>query len=441
MMPDTRKEITVLIVDDDENNLQLSAKAVYSAGYQVIMAQDGMSALEITDSIIPDAILLDIMMPGIDGLEVCKRMKGNPALSDIPVIFLSAAGEEEKIEFGLAHGGVDFVAKPVSNRVLLARLRTHIERGILQRSLHEKNQELETRNALLAEREAYLQAVIEGSPVPQFVLNRNHQVLSWNRAMEDYSGIAKSDIIGTDHHWSVFYPYPRPCLSDLILDGTIEPDTYYEGKIKRSPFLDGAYQVVDYVPGKKTKGAWIFFTASPVIDAQGQIIGAVETLIDLSDQKHAEESLKEVVQKLYLLSEITRHDILNKITALVGCVALIGEQIPESEPRDYVNRTKDVIEVIRTQIAFTRDYQEIGIHSPEWQNMSEIISRTSDSLDMGTVSIDHHLQGLELFADPLLERVFYNLFENSLRHGTDITTIRLSAKIQEDSLIVAYEDD
>ena len=442
MVPETDRNITVLIVDDDENNLQLTAKAVHSAGYEVILARDGISALEITESIIPDAVLLDIMMPGMDGLEVCRKMKDNPALSDTPVIFLSAAGEEEKIEPGLDSGGADFVSKPVSNRVLLARLHSHIQRGMLQKTLGEKNQELHLKNQSLAENKAYLQAIIEGSPVPQYVIDKQHHILSWNRAMEKYSGISRSDILGTDRHWSAFYPHPRPCLADLLLDGAItDLDQYYGNNISRSLFHDGAYEGLEFFPGNNNTGRWLLFTASPVIDESGQIIGAVETVIDLSDQKRAEESLHQVVQKLQLLSGITRHDILNKITSLFGYLALIREQIPGSEPMEYIDRAKEIIGIIQDQITFTRDYQEIGINSPEWQNIESIMKRVTGSLDTRSVSVTCDLKDLELYADPLLERVFYNLVENSLRHGIDITSIRLSVKHQGDRVTLVYEDN
>lgn len=143
METENNSDITVLIVDDNENNLQIAAKVVSKAGFRVLLAQDGASALEITSEITPDVILLDIMMPDMDGLEVCRRLMKRPEFIDIPVIFLSAKDEDISIEEGLLIGGTDYVTKPFSERVLLARLRSHIDRRIYQKKLKELNKELE----------------------------------------------------------------------------------------------------------------------------------------------------------------------------------------------------------------------------------------------------------------------------------------------------------
>jgi DNA-binding response OmpR family regulator len=146
MSDELSKGISVLIVDDNEKNLQIAAKVVSKAGYRVMLAPDGMSALELIIEQPPDVILLDIMMPGIDGLEVCRRIKEISGCDDIPIIFLSAMGEENSIEEGLSLGGADYVTKPFSERVLLARLRSHIERAQYQKKLAHYSRELEEKN-------------------------------------------------------------------------------------------------------------------------------------------------------------------------------------------------------------------------------------------------------------------------------------------------------
>lgn len=442
MKNELEAENIVLIVDDDDNNLQLTAKAVHSAGYQIILAKDGESALKIIETRIPDAILLDIMMPGIDGLSVCRIMKSNPAMHDTPIIFLSAAGEEEKLEEGLECGGVDFVSKPVSNRVLLARLRSHLERGQLQKCLNKTNNELQIKNLQLAESEAFLRSILEGSPMAQYVINKSHKIISWNRAMETYSGILSTEIIGTDRQWSAFYSEPRPCLADILLDGKSDVlKEFYNGSLKQSELSEGIFEMTGLFSGKKGLNTWLFCSASPIINNEGSVIGAVETIIDISDQKKAEYSLKQIVQKLHLLSGITRHDILNKITALIGYLTLIREQIPESESKEYIDRSREIIDIIRSLITFTRDYQEIGIHLPEWQNLRDIFLKSQNSLNTDKVQIHNQIENIEIYADPLIERVFYNLLENSFRHGVNLTTIYIKVEYREGNSCIIYEDD
>lgn len=141
--------LTILIVDDNDNNLQIAAQIIHKAGYQVILSSDGPHALELAREELPDAILLDIMMPGMDGLEVCRHLKASPSLCEIPVIFLTAKDEEISVEEGLGIGGIDFVVKPVSERILLARLRSHLERSLYFRQLEQMNQKLEETNQRL----------------------------------------------------------------------------------------------------------------------------------------------------------------------------------------------------------------------------------------------------------------------------------------------------
>lgn len=140
------EEPVVLIVDDNENNLQIAAKIIHQAGYQVLLASDGTSALEILHSNTPDAILLDIMMPGMSGLEVCDAIQSTSGLSGIPIIFLSAIGEDAMIEEGLMRGGVDYITKPFRERILCARLRLHIERGQHQKEILRQRQILAEKN-------------------------------------------------------------------------------------------------------------------------------------------------------------------------------------------------------------------------------------------------------------------------------------------------------
>jgi len=142
---------SVLIVDDDESNLQLAAKIINNAGYDVLIAEDGRSALEILETTIPDAILLDIIMPGINGLEVCKEIRSKPEFSSVPILFLSGSNKESSVEKGLEIGGSDYIVKPFNERVLLARLKHHIKSGQYEKKISENNRVLTEQNFLLTE--------------------------------------------------------------------------------------------------------------------------------------------------------------------------------------------------------------------------------------------------------------------------------------------------
>ena len=132
----------VLIVDDVANNLQVLGTILSKQEYKVAAANNGEQAIKIAKKTLPDLILLDIMMPGIDGLEICARLKKDPGTKDIPVIFLTAKIEPEDIVKGFETGAVDYVTKPFNSTELLARTKTHLELKINRDLLKIKNEQL-----------------------------------------------------------------------------------------------------------------------------------------------------------------------------------------------------------------------------------------------------------------------------------------------------------
>jgi PAS domain S-box-containing protein len=151
----------------------------------------------------------------------------------------------------------------------------------------------------LRERETWLNAVVQASPIPQMVIDKDHRVVSWNRALEELSGIRASEVVGTTGQWKAFYPHERPVLADLLIDGAIRQiPRWYEGKYNPSKFIDGAYEAVDFFPNLGKGGRWLYFTAAPVRDTGGSVIGAVETLENITDRKKAEEALHDTSQYL-----------------------------------------------------------------------------------------------------------------------------------------------
>jgi DNA-binding NarL/FixJ family response regulator len=117
---------TVLVVDDTPESLGFLTDMLDDAGYTVLIATDGDSALRLVEQITPDMVLMDAVMPGLDGFEACRRLKQNPQLAHMPVIFMTGLSETEHVVQGLAAGGVDFLTKPIVVEELLARMRVHL---------------------------------------------------------------------------------------------------------------------------------------------------------------------------------------------------------------------------------------------------------------------------------------------------------------------------
>ena len=152
MTSDNGAEEAILLVDDNPTNLQLLFETLDGRGYKLLIAKDGHTALSIAGKALPNLILLDIMMPEIDGYEVCRQLKSDPATAEIPVIFLSALTDTKDKVHGLDLGAVDYVTKPFQPDEVIARVNTHLTVYRLKQALDEKNEELLEANDLLEER-------------------------------------------------------------------------------------------------------------------------------------------------------------------------------------------------------------------------------------------------------------------------------------------------
>lgn len=172
-----------------------------------------------------------------------------------------------------------------------------------------------------------------------------------------------------------------------------------------------------------------------------KIIGSVINLRDITERKNYEDRLKHVNQKLLLLSGITRHDIVNQLTALrlygdmirhVNVVPLIAE---------YAEKMDQIMDTMQQQAEFTSDYQDLGLYAPVWLNPSKTFISASLSFPKHQISFSTSGDNIEILADRLLERVFYNLIDNSIRHGSHVSDIRLSVSLSSDSVLIIYEDN
>ena len=166
-------------------------------------------------------------------------------------------------------------------------------------------------------------------------------------------------------------------------------------------------------------------------------------ILDITDRKNLEEALHQTNKKLHLLSSITRHDILNQITALAGSLELASESIDNPEQlQKMLAISRQATENIHKQVVFTKNYQDLGVQSPTWQSVTGCIARAMNALPVGTIVIEDETGTLEVYADPLFEKVFYNLIDNSLHYGGEnMNRIRISTTEREDTLRIIYEDD
>ncbi|UCV24136.1 sensor domain-containing diguanylate cyclase [Ferribacterium limneticum] len=159
--------------------------------------------------------------------------------------------------------------------------------------------------AALRDSEAYLAQIVDGSSVAMLVIDAGHRVTHWNRACEAMTGTLARDVIGTRGQWKAFYPSERPIMADLVLDDASEiaVDRLYHGRFRPSALILGGYEAEDFFPHFGSSGRWLFFTAAPLRDANGDVVGAVETLQDVSERRRAEEALRESEERYRCLSQ------------------------------------------------------------------------------------------------------------------------------------------
>lgn len=136
MSAETARPDRVLVVDDTPDTLALLTDALEDAGMTVLVALDGASAIERAQRVSPDIILLDAVMPGLDGFETCRRMKALPVLAGVPIVFMTGLSETEHVVRGFQAGGVDYVTKPIIPEELIARIRAHLANARLVASAH-----------------------------------------------------------------------------------------------------------------------------------------------------------------------------------------------------------------------------------------------------------------------------------------------------------------
>lgn len=222
-------------------------------------------------------------------------------LDAMNALFRMVASRNEALE--AANSGLEAQVAARTQAIAESNNQLLIEQGRLKLAMRQveitqkKLLESEQRRAEAAKRnmEQLLSQIIDGDPVPTFVIDANHRVTHWNKACAVVSGIPSSEMVGTQEHWRAFYKNSRPVMADLIVDGSLEAqyEQYYKDHFRRSSLIEGAFEGETYFSHLGSGGLWLAFTAAPLHDADGKLIGAIETLQDVTERLRAEESLRE----------------------------------------------------------------------------------------------------------------------------------------------------
>ncbi|MFH1125081.1 MAG: PAS domain S-box protein, partial [Pseudomonadota bacterium] len=181
----------------------------------------------------------------------------------------------------------------------------------------------------LRESEKRLSQIVQGSVIPTFVLDNNHVLTHCNRAFETLTGISAHKIIGTRAQWMTFYATERPVMADFVLDGASEKELtrYYGDAYRKSAIIEEAYEAEAFFPDLGEGGKWLFFTAAPLKDDDGNITGAIETLQDVTERKRSEEALRKSERRYRTLLDFAPYAIV--VFTLDGRVSYLNPAFTE----------------------------------------------------------------------------------------------------------------
>ncbi|BCS52485.1 diguanylate cyclase [Geobacter sp. SVR] len=294
--------LRILLVDDDEHDQLTFRQAFHTSGIpcNILNCTSSAAALEILgfEPLPCDVVVIHHHLPGICGLELCRMLIGRDV--KIPLVILTDHGSEDVAADALQAGAYEYVIKDRDNNYLaiVPALISKVVHKYAERLLRKQIEED------LRESRKRLAQIVEGFAVATFVIDARHTITHWNRACANITGVSAEEMIGTRHHWRAFYSTERPVMADLIVDGISEEFLIrnYARECRRSTIIEGAYEAEDYFPHFGSGGKWLFFTAAPIRDRDGKIIGAIETLQDITERKQAEQALRESEHRYYELS-------------------------------------------------------------------------------------------------------------------------------------------
>lgn len=421
--------ISILYVDDEPGLLDIGKIFLERGGqFSVDTCTSAPEALAMLDSKNFDAIISDYQMPGMDGIEFLKKVRASG--NAIPFIILTGRGREEIAINALNEGATFYFQKGGKLVSQFAEISHEIRHAVQQRWAEEAIRDFEQREA----------DIINFLPDATFVIDQSGQIIAWNHAIEEMTGIPAVDMLGKgDYEYAIpFCGERQPILIDLVFESDeVIAEKYAHVRHKNDTLIaDITILLQNNTP------VTLMCIASPLYNQQGEVVGAIESVRDITERRLAEEALAATNNKLKLLSGITRNDITSQVSIIKGYLTGLERKQSDTLSSEYFKKINSSVQRILSMIQFTREYEEIGGNAPLWHDFCTLIDTAAQQVPSGNLQVKNEVPaGLEVFADPLMTRVFYNLMDNAVRYGGKITTIRFFAANRERELIIVCEDD
>jgi len=296
--------------------------------------------------------------------------------------------------------------------------------------------------------ESKLNLIIEASPIPQFVLDKNHIVIHWNKAMEYLTGVASETVLGTDRHWTVFYDNKRPCIADLVVDGIIEKvPEYYSGKYTKSDLLSGLYEVTDFFPRLGVSGKWLYFTSTGIRDSRGTITGAIETLVDITERRLLQEEIGAALKEKEMLLKEIHHRVKNNIQVIASLLNLQSRTVDDLKTKEVLREAQNRVKSIA--LVHEKLYLSKSLDHIDYQDYLQKISRhmyDSYGVSPRTVVMHIHAQNLSLHIDKavpcslIINELISNAFKHAFPDGRK-GDVWIDMHKEDNSLVLQYRDN
>ncbi|MFA4859978.1 LytS/YhcK type 5TM receptor domain-containing protein [Methanoregula sp.] len=271
-----------------------------------------------------------------------------------------------------------------------------------------------------------LDTIINAIADPVFVKERNHRLILVNDGFCRMFGRAREDIIGKTSY--DFFPDEQSRQFFADDDSVFGSRAPHESEATIANMNGQKYTIIL----KKTH----------YLDSSGQVF-IVGIIRDITERKRIEVAVQNLNKKLTMLSTITRHDIVNQLLILMGYLKFSQASLHDpSKMEDFIGREIRAAQTIERQIVFTRDYQDLGTSVPTWRNVPQLIASAKSQLNFtDNIRVSVQVPQVEIFADALIEKVFYNLMENSLRHGEHVTAIAFAFEDTDRGALITYTDN
>ncbi|HEY9653262.1 MAG TPA: response regulator [Coleofasciculaceae cyanobacterium] len=347
MTVDSSENGVILIVDDTPTNLEILLDFLEDSNFKVAVAEDGESAIEMAHYSPPDLILLDILMPDMDGFETCRRLKSDTATQDIPVIFMTALTEKVDKVKGLNLGAVDYITKPLEHEEVLARINIHLRLRNLTKKLTEQNRYLEQE---IFERKQAEQKILEQAALLNvttdaiLVRDLKHHIQYWNKGAERIYGWKAQEAIGKNANELL---YRRETLDQL-------EDS------RKSLLETGHWQSELYQITKENKSIIVASRWTLVRDENGQPKSILTVNTDITEQKQLEAQFLRVqrMESLGTLASGIAHDLNNALTPMMMTVQLLECKLPDEQSQQWLSiletNIKRAADLVKQVLLFSR---------------------------------------------------------------------------------------